>query len=291
MRARSDSWRGHVEKSERGDAGPLQPGEVRQRVPGETGSHLVHPPVRITYDGSRSAWARRAGNEPRRGPSFPEQAAGPDGRAAARRRCLRRGVIILLKCTDYFCSLDEGAGGLETLADYLAQAKAPQRRVRMAEVLEWAERTFFRPGAQGCMEPARVHRSWDVHHRTSVSAGHLAVSRGGLEGIFPGIAGAAMPGQNAVPHPVGEGRGLHAAAPDDRLQPHRKGPLQDFFWRGRHDDLDTLAGQGATCRNLPARSDTRARFARPPAGSGPLRRKSAEQTAAPAQAGWGKRLV
>ena len=31
---------------------------------------------------------------------------------------------------------------METLADYLAQAKAPQRRVRMAEVLEWAERTF-----------------------------------------------------------------------------------------------------------------------------------------------------
>lgn len=130
----------------------------------------------------------------------------------------------------------EGAGGLETLADYLAQAKAPQRRVRMAEVLEWAERTF-----SGLEPRVAWNQPMFTDHGTfivgiSVSAGHLAVSPGRAWRAFPGKSpGAAMPGQNAVPHPVGEGRGLHAAAPDDRLQPHRKGPLQDF-----------LAGEGMT---------------------------------------------
>ena len=33
---------GTLKKVSAGDAGPLQPGEVRQRVPGETGSYLVH---------------------------------------------------------------------------------------------------------------------------------------------------------------------------------------------------------------------------------------------------------
>ena len=184
----------------------------------------------------------------------------------------------------------EGAGGLETLADYLAQAKAPQRRVRMAEVLEWAERTF------SGLEP-RV--AWNqpvfTDHGTfivgiSVSAGHLAVSPGRAWRAFSGTSpGAAMPGQNAVPHPVGEGRGLHAAAPDDRLQPHRKGPLQDF-----------LAGEGMTAwipwraRALLAgiylpRSDTRGALCPAvPAGSGPLRRKSAKQTAVPGPCRMGK---
>ena len=102
--------------------------------------------------------------------------------------------------------------------------------------VEWAERTF------SGLEP-RV--AWNqpvfTDHGTfiigiSVSAGHLAVSPGRAWRAFSGKSpGAAMPGQNAVPHPVGEGRGLHAAAPDDRLQPHRKGPLQDF-----------LAGEGMT---------------------------------------------
>ena len=56
---------------------------------------------------------------------------------------MRRGVIIPPEMHRLFLLFGcEGAGGLETLADYLAQAKAPQRRVRMAEVLEWAERTF-----------------------------------------------------------------------------------------------------------------------------------------------------
>lgn len=75
---------------------------------------------------------------------------------------------------------------METLADYLAQAKAPQRRVRMAEVLEWAERTF------SGLEP-RV--AWNqpvfTDHGTfivgiSVSAGHLAVSPGWAWRDFPG---------------------------------------------------------------------------------------------------------
>lgn len=77
---------------------------------------------------------------------------------------------------------------METLADYLAQAKAPQRRVRMAEVLEWAERTF------SGLEP-RV--AWNqpvfTDHGTfiigiSVSAGIWPFLRGGLGGIFPGNA-------------------------------------------------------------------------------------------------------
>ena len=126
----------------------------------------------------------------------------------------------------------EGAGGLETLADYLAQAKAPQRRVRMAEVL-WSGRNgrfpAWSPGLHGTSPCSQIIG-------ISVSAGHLAVSPGRAWRDFPGKSpGAAMPGQNAVPHPVGEERGLHAAAPDDRLQPHRKGPLQDF-----------LAGEGMT---------------------------------------------
>ena len=43
-----------MKKVSAGDAGPLQPGEVRQRVPGETGSYLVHlrPGAALfTYDG------------------------------------------------------------------------------------------------------------------------------------------------------------------------------------------------------------------------------------------------
>ena len=102
----------------------------------------------------------------------------------------------------------EGSGGLETLADYLAQAKAPQRRVRMAEVLEWAERTF---------SGLELRVAWNqpvfTDHGTfivgiSVSAGHLAVSPGRAWRAFSGKSpGAAMPGQNAVPHPVGAGRG------------------------------------------------------------------------------------
>lgn len=150
---------------------------------------------------------------------------------------MRRGVIIPPEMHRLFLLFGcEGAGGLETLADYLAQAKAPQRRVRMAEVLEWAERTF---------SGLELRVAWNqpvfTDHGTfivgiSVSAGHLAVSPGRAWRAFSGKSpGAAMPGQNAVPHPVGEGRGLHAAAPDDRLQPHRKGPLQDF-----------LAGEGMT---------------------------------------------
>lgn len=62
-----------MKKVSAGDAGPLQPGEVRQRVPGETGSHLVHlrrcGPFSLMMD-TRSAWARRAGNEPEGGPRF-----------------------------------------------------------------------------------------------------------------------------------------------------------------------------------------------------------------------------
>lgn len=80
----------------------------------------------------------------------------------------------------------EGAGGLETLADYLAQAKAPQRRVRMAEVLEWAERTF---------SGLELRVAWNqpvfTDHGTfivgiSVSAGHLAVSPGRAWRAFSG---------------------------------------------------------------------------------------------------------
>lgn len=43
-----------MKKVSAGDAGPLQPGEVRQRVPGETGSYLsTSARVRpfFTYDG------------------------------------------------------------------------------------------------------------------------------------------------------------------------------------------------------------------------------------------------
>ena len=74
----------------------------------------------------------------------------------------------------------EGAGGLETLADYLAQAKAPQRRVRMAEVLEWAERTF-----SGLEPRVAWNQPMFTDHGTfivgiSVSAGHLAVRPGRL---------------------------------------------------------------------------------------------------------------
>ena len=62
------------------------------------------------------------------------------------RRCLRRGVIIPPEMHRLFLLFGcEGAGGLETLADYLAQAKAPQRRVRMAEVL-WSGRNGRFPG-------------------------------------------------------------------------------------------------------------------------------------------------
>ena len=82
----------------------------------------------------------------------------------------------------------EGAGGLETLADYLAQAKAPQRHVRMAEVLEWAERTF---------SGLELRVAWNqpvfTDHGTfivgiSVSAGHLAVSPGRAWSFFREIA-------------------------------------------------------------------------------------------------------
>mgnify|MGYP005952133305 CR=1 FL=1 len=75
---------------------------------------------------------------------------------------------------------------METLADYLAQAKAPQRRVRMAEVLEWAERTF---------SGLELRVAWNqpvfTDHGTfiigiSVSAGHLAVSPGRAWRDFPG---------------------------------------------------------------------------------------------------------
>lgn len=75
---------------------------------------------------------------------------------------------------------------METLADYLAQAKAPQRRVRMAEVLEWAERTF---------SGLELRVAWNqpvfTDHGTfivgiSVSAGIWPFLRGGLGGLFPG---------------------------------------------------------------------------------------------------------
>lgn len=76
---------------------------------------------------------------------------------------------------------------METLADYLAQAKAPQRRVRMAEVLEWAERTF-----SGLEPRVAWNQPMFTDHGTfivgiSVSAGHLAVSPGrAWRGLFPG---------------------------------------------------------------------------------------------------------
>lgn len=44
-----------MKKVSAGDAGPLQPGEVRQRVPGETGSFTWSTSARVrpffTYDG------------------------------------------------------------------------------------------------------------------------------------------------------------------------------------------------------------------------------------------------
>ena len=125
----------------------------------------------------------------------------------------------------------------------------------------------FRPGAQGCMEPARVHRSWDVHHRDQrLRRASGRFSGAGLEGFSREIA-----------------RGGYAGAKCCSASRAR------LFGGGRHDDLDTLAGQGATCRNLPARSDTRGALCpAAPAGSGPLRRKSAEQTAAPGPCRMGK---
>ena len=156
----------------------------------------------------------------------------------------------------------EGAGGLETLADYLAQAKAPQRRVRMAEVL-WSGRNgrfpAWSPGLHGTSPCSQI-----MGRSSSGSAsppGIWPFLRGGLGGIFPGN----RPGR------LCQGKMLFRIP-----------------WE-RDDDLDTLAGQGATCRNLPARSDTRGALCpAAPAGSGPLRRKSAEQTAAPGPCRMGK---
>ena len=47
----------------------------------------------------------------------------------------------------------------------------------------------FRPGAQGCMEPACVHRSWDVHRRDQrLRRASGRFSGAGLEGFFREIA-------------------------------------------------------------------------------------------------------
>ena len=75
---------------------------------------------------------------------------------------------------------------METLADYLAQAKAPQRRVRMAEVLEWAERTFsgLELGLHGTSLCSQI-----MGRSSSGSAsppGIWPFLRGGLGGLFPG---------------------------------------------------------------------------------------------------------
>ena len=124
----------------------------------------------------------------------------------------------------------EGAGGLETLADYLAQAKAPQRRVRMAEVL-WSGRNGRFP-------------AWS-----------------------PGLHGTSPCSQIM-------GRSLSGSASPPGIWPFLRGGLGGIF---------------PTCRNLPARSDTRGALCpAAPAGSGPLRRKSAEQTAAPGPCRMGK---
>ena len=81
----------------------------------------------------------------------------------------------------------EGAGGLETLADYLAQAKAPQRRVRMAEVL-WSGRNgrfpAWSPGLHGTSPCSQI-----MGRSLSGAApppGIWPFLRGGLGGIFPG---------------------------------------------------------------------------------------------------------
>ena len=99
--------------------------------------------------------------------------------------------------------------------------------------MEWAERTF------SGLEP-RV--AWNqpvfTDHGTfiigiSVSAGHLAVSPGRAWRDFPGKSpGAAMPGQNAVPHPVGEGRGYTLLRRMIAFNRTEKAHCKTF-WRGK----------------------------------------------------------
>lgn len=78
---------------------------------------------------------------------------------------------------------------METLADYLAQAKAPQRRVRMAEVLEWAERTFSGLELRVAWNQPVFTDHWTFIVGISVSARASGrFSGAGLEGFFREIA-------------------------------------------------------------------------------------------------------
>ena len=137
---------------------------------------------------TRSAWARRAGNEPEGGPRFRNRLQVLTEERPPGRRCLRRGVIIPPEMHRLFLLFGcEGAGGLETLADYLAQAKAPQRRVRMAEVL-WSGRNgrfpAWSPGLHGTSPCSQI-----MGRSSSGSAsppGIWPFLRGGLGGLFPG---------------------------------------------------------------------------------------------------------
>ena len=148
----------------------------------------------------------------------------------------------------------------------------------------------FRPGAQGCMEPARVHRSWDVHHRDQrLRRASGRFSGAGLEGFSREIARGGYAGAKCCSASRGRGTWITRCCAGGSPSTAPKRPTARLFGGGRHDDLDTLAGQGATCRNLPARSDTRGALCpAAPAGSGPLRRKSAEQTVAPGPCRMGK---
>ena len=135
---------------------------------------------------TRSAWARRAGNEPEGGPRFRNRLQVLTEERPPGAPLLE--VIIPPEMHRLFLLFGcEGAGGLETLADYLAQAKAPQRRVRMAEVL-WSGRNgrfpAWSPGLHGTSPCSQI-----MGRSSSGSAsppGIWPFLRGGLGGIFPG---------------------------------------------------------------------------------------------------------